>query len=98
MRAIEYYERDKHIPFPPSCLAKPEDVQKWAVGLFNDFLDEYQALVKTRHISLYRGECSIISELNQKWNSLSGIFEKNHGASPINKDAFLRACNMIKKW
>lgn len=52
---------------------------------------EAKDLIKSRSVKTGRGVASIIRELNDKWNAIVALFEKNHGISPLARNAFLRA-------
>lgn len=82
MTALEYYERDKLIPFPESGEKNMPAVREWAKKLVDEFLDErINGSIPAKDVEL------LILSQNQKWNALCDIFETKHGVSPLSKDA-----------
>lgn len=57
--------------------------------LIKSFYDEAAALVTLRHCQSNEAGISVIKELNQKWNALCGLFEKDGTRSPLKRDGFL---------
>ena len=51
--------------------------------------NEAKELIKKRHITRGTGCQAIIRELNNKWNAIVTLFEKDYGVSPIKRNRFL---------
>ena len=60
-------------------------------GLYKDFAAELQEIAKKRNVKFDRGIVSTVKELNAKWNSLAGLFEKELGVPILQKDGFKNA-------
>jgi hypothetical protein len=92
MKAKDYYkvygdaliEEHSHIS---GYAVLPQDSP--AHRLMKSFYDEASALVKLRHCQSNEAGISIIKELNQKWNALCDLFEKDGTRCPLKRDGFL---------
>lgn len=60
-----------------------------AIGDVVDGLNnEAKELIKKRHVTRGDGCRAIIRELNNKWNAIAALFEKDYGMSPISRNRF----------
>ena len=92
MKAQEYFDKyGTRIMGTESNLSPEEEeiaCNKAACELMTELLTEAQTLMKTRHVSTDNGMVSIIKELNQKWNAICCLFEKQYGVSPLIRDGY----------
>lgn len=63
-------------------------------NLQEDFSKDQQQLLHARRPETPEGLLNIIRDINQKWNALVRIFEKEQGGSPINPDGWGRLMNI----
>lgn len=68
-----------------------EDDKKVSLALWEFILalsNDAQELIKLRHVEFDCGVIPIMKEMNQKWNTVVRLFEKEYGGSPIKPDGF----------
>ena len=84
MRAKEYYAKiNEQNPKTAEEMAN-------AIGNVVDGLNnEAKELIKKRRVTSDNGCIAIIRELNNKWNAIVTLFEKDYGMSPIKRHRFL---------
>ena len=56
--------------------------------MLNEMNSEVQNLLKVRHVKTDAGTFPIFKEMNQKWNAIVRLLEKEYGSTPIVKDGF----------
>lgn len=76
MKAVEYYNQFISLP-----------TEENAKTIFNKYIDEVVETIKKRNAKKDSSVCSVIKELNRKWNSMITIFAKNHQLCPFEPDA-----------
>lgn len=84
MKAKEYYKMIEETTTKDELL----EVVNKIIDCLNE---EAKELMKSRHVKTDRRLVAILREMNDKWNAISALFEKNHGISPLARNAFLRA-------
>ena len=84
MKAKEYYAKIKE-QNPQTAKEMANAIGDVVDGLNN----EAKELIKKRHITRGDGCRAIIRELNNKWNAIVTLFEKDYGVSPIKRNRFL---------
>ena len=86
MKAKDYYDKYGKAVFDETAGdEKPIHLQEMLVA----FLREMKDTIAQRKVSTDRGAVSVIKEMNEKWNALCAIFEKERGASPIRRNGLL---------
>lgn len=84
MKAKEYYASIKD-----AIETHDEMMLKDAVdNMFFSMNKEVRSLIKIRNVSLDRGAGPIIKEMNDKWNAVCRLAEKDYGDSPIHRDGY----------
>ena len=78
MKAKEYYELYKF----DLMSEKDDKVLKAISDLVHDFNKEVTELREIRHVKFDRGMIPILKEMNQKWNAIVRLFQKEYGATP----------------
>lgn len=77
MKAKEYFKKYSS-PVQYAILEKSDEELKNLAGkLLQEFISDMNDIMKARNIKCDSGTVSVIKELNQKWNALCGLFEKN---------------------
>lgn len=66
-------------------------------AVFIEFLKDGQELQKRRNIASPEALHAIIRELNQKWNSLCDLFQKNDGVRALPRDYFIEEYRRLEK-
>jgi len=84
MKAKEYYELYKL----DLMSEKDDKVLKAISDLVHEFNKEVTELREIRHVKFDRGMIPILKEMNQKWNAIVRLFQKEYGATPIKPDGF----------
>lgn len=83
-KAKDYYELYKL-----ELMSEDDETVNNALSKFiMAFNDEVSELQKIRHVRFDRGIIPIMKEMNQKWNAVVRLFEKEYGCSPIRLDGF----------
>lgn len=83
-KAKDYYELFKF-----DLMSEDDEKANHALSEFIKALnDDVQELQKLRHVQFDRGIIPIMKEMNQKWNAVVRLFEKEYGHSPIKPDGF----------
>lgn len=83
-KAKDYYELFKF-----DLMSEDDEKANHALSEFIKALnDDVQELQKLRHVQFDRGIIPIMKEMNQKWNAVVRLFEKEYGRSPIKPDGF----------
>ena len=83
MKAKEYYAKIKE-QNPQTAKELANAIGDVVDGLNN----EAKELIKKRHVTRDDGCRAIIRELNNKWNAIATLFEKDYGMSPISRNRF----------
>ena len=65
--------------------------------VFIEFLKDGRDLANSRKVASAVAYRAIISELNQKWNALCDLFQKNDGRNPLPKDYFIEEYRRLEK-
>lgn len=81
-KAKEYYDLYKN------RMINPETVNQAISGLITDLNNEVEELKQIRHVKYDHGFLPILKEMNQKWNAIVRLFEKEFGKSPIIRDGY----------
>lgn len=81
-KAKEYYELYK------LDLMDDDKAVKAISDLIGDLNKEVKELQELRHVQFDRGMLPILKEINQKWNAIVRLFQKEYGAAPIKADGF----------
>lgn len=85
MKAKEYYELMKNYPDNKDGLLN-------AVSMVIDGLNkEVKDLLESRRVKTDRAAVAVIKELNDKWNAIVALYEKDHDFCPLSRNAFLRS-------
>lgn len=66
-------------------------------AIFIEFLKDGQELQKRRNIASPEALDAIIRELNQKWNSLCDLFQRNDGVRALPRDYFVDEYKRLEK-
>lgn len=89
VKAKEYYDM-----YRENLLSPHQEVAATAVhSIIVSLLEEAMDIVKSRNISKASSLQSVIKELNQKYNAICNLFEKNDGYSPLRRNAFIEYVN-----
>lgn len=84
MKAKEYY-----IPIKDAIdSGKVEDIKTVVSDMILNMNDEVEELCKKRHVQFDNGVYSIIKEMNDKWNAVARLVEKDYRQSPILRDGY----------
>lgn len=73
MKAKEYFEKYK----ARISVDDGDASYNAALDICSDMYGEVKELIKIRNVSTDAGLVAIVREMNQKWNALKRIFEKN---------------------
>lgn len=87
MKAKEYYEKYKE----PLMAHDSETLFKGIHDFMQDLSDEMNDLIEKRHCQKHDSIIGVIKEINQKYNSVRSMFEKEYGYAPIKRNGFNRA-------
>jgi hypothetical protein len=79
MKASDYFEKYK----------TSINTKEGAAELFIEISKEVEEIAQKRHATSDDAARAIVKELNQKWNALARLFEKNLGQSYIIRDGFI---------
>ena len=66
-------------------------------AIFIEFLKDGQELQKRRNVASPEALDAIIRELNQKWNSLCDLFQKNDGVRALPRDYLIEEYKRLEK-
>ena len=66
-------------------------------AIFIEFLKDGQELRKRRNIASWEAHGAVIRELNQKWNSLCDLFQRNDGVRALPRDYFIDEYKRLEK-
>lgn len=100
MKAIDYYEKyGKAIYEERSGEEKsPESTYRLIIAMSKEMKD----LCDRRHVKRISAMAGVIKEMNERWNAICKLFEKEYGKSPIVRDGFkefwIRAVPQIKEY
>ena len=85
MKAREYYTKYKE------RIASTDDKVslQGVCDMICELSSEAKEMITKRNIRTNRGSISVLRELNDKYNAICRMFEKEYGASPIKKDGFM---------
>ena len=111
MKAKEYYEKYRFAllnpqrglpPFESHCTNEEYELRhdqhnSDISAIFIEFLKDGQELQKRRNIASPEAHDAIIRELNQKWNSLCDLFQKNDGVRALPRDYFIDEYRRLEK-
>lgn len=84
MKAKEYYSPIKDAIEAGTATALKNAVDNMFLGMSR----EVQELQEKRHVRIDRGIFPIIKEMNDKWNAVVNLIEKDYGESPVIRDGF----------
>lgn len=84
MKAKEYYTSVKEAIEIGTATA----LKNAADNMFLGMNREVQELQEKRHIQFDRGIFPVIKEMNDEWNAVVDLIEKDYGWSPIIRDAY----------
>lgn len=87
MKAKEYYARFGKAVYDEAV--SPEQKTEALSELFTAFIGELKTLLTDRKVKTDKGAVAIIKELNEKWNALCAIYEKNYGMEILKRNSFL---------
>jgi len=79
MKAIDYFNKYRLTIVDNKELTK----------LVQEMSEEVKELAKKRNTNSDSSVVSIIKEINQKWNKLCGLYEKEYGKSILIRNGFL---------
>lgn len=85
MKAKDYFEKYKE---PLHQAADKKARSNIAAEIFIDMSAEGSRLGKTRHIQREEALTAIIKEMNDKWNALVRLVEKEFGVGVLVRDTF----------
>lgn len=83
MKAKEYFEKYKDLGSEPFEARKPI-----AKKLFLELSDEVTEICNSRKIRTNVSLISVIKEINQKWNAIANLFEKEYGEQILARNGF----------
>ena len=66
-------------------------------AIFIEFLKEGRELRKRRNIASPKAQDALIRELNQKWNSLCDLFQRNDVVRALPRDYFIDEYKRLEK-
>lgn len=84
MKAKEYYALVKEGIEAGTATALKGAVDEMFMGMNR----EVRELQEKRHIQFDRGISPVLKEMNDKWNAVVNLIEKDYGYSPIIRDGF----------
>ena len=88
MKAKEYFEKYKE-----ALVSNDKDIYvKGCKEMYLEMLGEAQELFKKRHIVQNESAVSVFKEINQKYNAMCHLLEKECGHSVLRQDGFLILC------
>lgn len=67
---------------------KADELKTVASEIILNMNDEVEELCKKRHVQFDRGIFPIIKEMNDKWNVIVRLVEKDYGQSPLLRDGY----------
>lgn len=85
MKAKEYFAKYGESVYREALDGKFDICQ----ALFLGFVSEFKAICEQRSIKTDRAAVAVLKELNEKWNSLAAMFEKQYGVEVIKRNAVL---------
>lgn len=65
-----------------------DNIKTVAQGIILDMNREVTELCEKRNVKFDRGLFSIIKEMNDKWNAIVRLLEREYGQSPIIRDGY----------
>lgn len=84
MKVKEYFA--KYLPTIKASLDIPEATDRVIYGIYQEMSLEVKTLCEKRNAQKPEALCSVIREINQKWNSLAFLFEKELGFPIMQRD------------
>ncbi len=81
-KAKDYYEQYK------LAMLNDDMIVDAIRDLIGDLNLEVKELQEVRHVKFDRAIYPILKEMNQKWNAIVRLFEKEYGVSPIKTDGY----------
>ena len=84
MKAKEYFEKYKEAIILELAYGELNNTSK----LFFELSEEVEHIFIARKMARSSDVSSILKELNQKWNAISSLFEKEYGFSPLKRNGF----------
>lgn len=85
MKAVQYFEK-----YREQIIDTDEKKAVEAIGqLVYDLSMEAKEMIRSRHVKTNSGAVAVILELNQKYNAVCRLFQKNYGTSPLLQNGFL---------
>lgn len=84
MKAAWYFEKYKLMPTKPEKEANA-DVWNMLVEMMREMMD----ICKVRNVKFDRGAVAVTKEMNDKWNKIATLFEKEYGRPILNHDGFI---------
>lgn len=85
MKARQYFEKHRQEMTCGDEKRVHESINQFILELN----DEAKDMLKARNVNTDRAAVSVLRELNDKYNAVIGLFEKNYGASPLMRDGYL---------
>jgi len=86
MKAKEYFEKYDELIIKDQIAGSIESAKKLLIEL----TDEAKNICESRHVKRDAAVVSVLKEINQKWNAICSLYEKKYGASPLNRNAFIK--------
>lgn len=84
MKAKDYYKK-----YRDEIVSKDEKKSVEAIAeLVMDLSNEAKETIKLRRVKTDGGAVAVIREMNQKYNAVVTLFEKEFGASPLLRNGF----------
>lgn len=84
MKAKDYYKKYRN-----EIVSKDEKKSIEAIAnLVKDLSEEAKETIKLRRVRTDSGAVAVIREMNQKYNAVVTLFEKEFGASPLLRNGF----------
>lgn len=96
MKAKEYYSKYGEKIYKEAILFEEsggEEVRSEGPsalsGMFCDFVKESRDIIMMRHSKKDEAAVAVLTEQNQKWNSICRLFKKEYGRDILKEDALL---------
>ena len=65
-----------------------EEIQKILQDLYLELRDELTGLLDKRKVQTDKGFAAALGEINDKYNAIIGLFEKEYGWAPVKRNGF----------
>lgn len=88
MKAKEYFEKYEERIMKDFWAGGHREQYAAIREMARELSEEINVLMKKRGVKSVSGAMSILKELNDKWNAISRLFEKNYNLTPIRENGF----------